>query len=46
MKPFIVSILSTGAFPAEGSSDIYIHHRRREDVLFKVLKEIPTGLCL
>lgn len=24
-------VISTGAFLAEGSSDIYIHHRRRED---------------
>jgi hypothetical protein len=24
-------VISTGAFRREGSSDIYIHHRRRED---------------
>ena len=32
MNPYIVFPLSTGAFHREGSGDLYIHHRRREDV--------------
>jgi hypothetical protein len=44
MEPFIALLISTGAFHREGSRDIYIHHRRGEDVFSKVLKKVPQDL--